>query len=646
MTINWIEISDILKVLLALLIIAVASHRIAGLFAKIKLPLITGFIIIGVLAGRYILKMLPENLDDVKFIEDISLGFIAFAAGTELYLKEIRDRIKSISIMTASQFVLTFVISFFLLLWLSPYIPMLNTDRNTQIAIALLIATIFIARSPASAIAIINELRAKGPYTKTAIGVTVVKDILVMILFTVTFGFAESLIKGVKIDTLQFLSIFLGLFLTIGIGLVYGLILKLLFKQNFSFTLEITIFLLLGWSVFGVSRILTEFTEHLIHHTLHLEPLLAGVVAGFYITNYTKYRVNIQKLIEKAGNHVYVVFFTFIGATLELDKLNTALGVVLLLFAIRLFAIIIASIVGSILIKDNWKLTLLSWTPYITQAGVSIGLIAVVASNFESFGADFETILISVIIINQFVGPPLMKWAILQAGEAHVKADHTFDGVRDVFILGLEGKSIALAKSLKRRGWNVKIITDRKEVDKDSCSSAKIEQISEWNYENLEKLGMRAADAAVILQPEDLALKICEILYEHFGIPNVVVRIDDRSYLKKLRELGAIVVEPASAMVNLLEHFVVSPQATTLLLGMEEGQETMDIEVLNTDVHGMALRDLRLPLGVLVLYINRNGLKMLSHGYTRLRLHDIVTVVGSPEQLEKVRIKLQYNINA
>jgi Trk K+ transport system NAD-binding subunit len=68
----------------------------------------------------------------------------------------------------------------------------------------------------------------------------------------------------------------------------------------------------------------------------------------------------------------------------------------------------------------------------------------------------------------------------------------------------------------------------------------------------------------------------------------------------------------------------------------------MDIEVLNPEIHGKPLRDIRLPLGVLVISITRNGQTILTHGYTRLRLHDIVTVLGAPEQLEQVRVKLQF----
>ena len=74
---------------------------------------------------------------------------------------------------------------------------------------------------------------------------------------------------------------------------------------------------------------------------------------------------------------------------------------------------------------------------------------------------------------------------------------------------------------------------------------------------------------------------------------------------------------------------------------MEENQDTIDIEITNKDIHGLALRDIQLPCDVLILSINRKGHTVLSHGYTRLRLGDIVTVVGSEDSLDEVMLRFE-----
>jgi Trk K+ transport system NAD-binding subunit len=72
---------------------------------------------------------------------------------------------------------------------------------------------------------------------------------------------------------------------------------------------------------------------------------------------------------------------------------------------------------------------------------------------------------------------------------------------------------------------------------------------------------------------------------------------------------------------------------------MEDGQDVIDIEVRNPDIHGLTLRELRLPLAVLVLSVSRGNRTIISHGYTRLRLGDKVTMVGSAEKLEDVILR-------
>ena len=128
-----------------------------------------------------------------------------------------------------------------------------------------------------------------------------------------------------------------------------------------------------------------------------------------------------------------------------------------------------------------------------------------------------------------------------------------------------------------------------------------------------------------------------ELIYEFIGTSSVVVRLNDRANFKKFHDLGCLVVDPNTAMVSLLDNFVRSPVAASMLLGTEEGQATIDLEVRDRSLHGVALRNLRLPSDVIILSVKRKGHSIISHGYTRLRKKDIVTVVGSPDSLEKMQ---------
>lgn len=102
-----------------------------------------------------------------------------------------------------------------------------------------------------------------------------------------------------------------------------------------------------------------------------------------------------------------------------------------------------------------------------------------------------------------------------------------------------------------------------------------------------------------------------------------------------------LIVDPRTSIVNLLFQYVRSPIATSILLGVEKDQETVDVEIINPDIAGLTLRDLRLPSDLLVLSVSRGGNTVISHGYTRLRLGDVITLLGSKESVEMMRLKFE-----
>jgi Kef-type K+ transport system membrane component KefB len=58
----------------------------------------------------------------------------------------------------------------------------------------MLSAVVAIARSPSSAIAVVTELQADGPFTQTMLGVTMVTDVVVILLFTAAAKLGETML--------------------------------------------------------------------------------------------------------------------------------------------------------------------------------------------------------------------------------------------------------------------------------------------------------------------------------------------------------------------------------------------------------------------------------------------------------------------
>jgi Trk K+ transport system NAD-binding subunit len=266
----------------------------------------------------------------------------------------------------------------------------------------------------------------------------------------------------------------------------------------------------------------------------------------------------------------------------------------------------------------------------------------VVANTFPEWGQEFSTIIIAVIILSQLIGPPLFKWSIHLVGENHEQAPYDFDRDKNAVIFGLEGQSFALARQLKDHGWNV-TIASRKGIIDEGMLDIDIRPIAAITIDEMKKIGVEGAEAIITLLSDKENYQICEICFEHFGTKDKVVRLNDRANFDRFHELGALIVEPTTAIVSLLDHLVRSPQAASLLLGMDKNQDTVELEILNPNIHGLSLRDLRFPTDILILSITRSGQTMITHGFTRLRLNDTITIVGTIESIENVALRVSRN---
>ncbi len=635
------DIKLLITFLVGFLIVAIAANEIAKVFQKIKFPLITGLIITGIIAGSSVLNFIsPTAIHDLNFLNEIALSVIAFSAGSELYLNDLRSRINSIKWMTIGQLVITFVMSSIVIYFIAGYIPFMAEMPSThKIGVAILFATIFVARSPSSAIAVINEMRANGPFTKTVMGVTVVKDVLVIILFAICLSVAKALINDETTDVLFFVILFVELITSFALGYLVGKILQVPFLTKADIKMKGIAILIIGYSIYLFAYYVNIKSVELFQHEFILEPLLICIIGSFVLTNYSKHRIEFSEALEEISPIIYIIFFTLTGASLSIQTLMSVFGIAVALFFLRLITMVFGGIFGVYAANDFKKYAFIAWMPYLTQAGVALGLATIISNVFPVWGQQFETIVIAIIVINQLIGPPLFKWALNYVKESHLRAKIPLPtSTRDSVIFGLEDQSISLANQLKKHNWESRIInfdtTNKKEV-----SDFEVINLPSITYKSLKELNLENTEAVILMLSDEDNYKLAELIYEHIGVKEVVVRLENRAYFEKFHKLGALIIEPATAIVSLLDHFVRSPNATSLLLGMDEGQDSMDIEIRNEDIHGMRLRDLRLPADVLVLSIKRKGQLLVSHGYTRMRLGDTITLVGAETSLEELKFK-------
>ncbi len=634
---------------LSFTLIALASWQIGRLFSHFNLPKVSGYLFTGLLAGPFVLGFSSSAaIEALRFIDEISLAFIAFAAGSELYLPEIRGRLRSIGLVTASIVFVTIVGGTLAVFLLADFIPFFQEfSLSGQIAVALMAGTIMVARSPSVAIALINELRARGPFTQLALGVTVISDVLVIVLFAISADITGAVLTGVSLNLGLILLLVVELLLSVGLGYLLSRLLLLVLARHWQGWTKTAVILLLGFSVYLLSNFVREYTHDNFPVEILLEPLLICMVASFIINNYSNHRLEFSEILHNVGPFVYVAFFTLVGQGLKLDILAQVWPIALGLALIRVVVIIIGSFAGGTLAGDPAKSNRYKWMVFVTQAGVALGLAKEVAVEFPGWGDTFATTIIAMVVINEIVGPILFKLALNRVGESHLRADTApFDGVRDAIILGLTPQSVTLAQQLKSHQWQVRLAALNNEKMQTRLAqledhSLDVRLLPDFSLDSLNSLEALQADSFVLMLSDAENLQVCELIYEEIGTETVVVHSRDREMRSKFRELGALIVDPDTAVVSLLGQLVRAPASTMMMLGANQEQDIIDLDLRNADLDGITLRDLRLPLDVLILSVRRGGQALVSHGHTQLKVGDKITVFGSTAKLGEVRLRFE-----
>ena len=387
----------------------IIAYLLGLLISRFQMPKITGYIIAGIICGPYFINLLSvKTVTNLQLIDSIALSLIALTAGGEFRYKEIRPQIKTISSTILWKIIFIFVGFIVLSIIFAPKIDFFK-DKSfyTVIGITLILAAISVATSPATVIAVITESKAKGRFTDFVLGVTVFKDIIVVLLFSISISIAEPLILAKSALHLEYLfNVILKLGLSILVGIAAGwliiLYLRFVDKQRILF--------LLGFILLGIE----------LAQLFHLEIVLIFMVAGFFVQNFSENGPKLINAIEGSSLPIYVIFFAIAGANLDIPLFLSNWVIALALVFLRLITTYAGTYVGGKLTNAPAIVNNYGWMGFIGQAGLSLGLSVLVTQAIPgSIGIMIRTLIISTIAINQIIGPILLRFSLFKAGEGH-----------------------------------------------------------------------------------------------------------------------------------------------------------------------------------------------------------------------------------
>jgi len=319
------------------LLLAAGCYRVApAVSRRTRLPLITVYLV-GGLASQLVLGTAPA-LRLLLPMHDSALGCITIAAGSELMLEMLRSNWRTIGTLTLSISGCSLAAIFALALPVLSRAPELiggdAADTRLHSVVSAFAAVVAICRSPSSAIAVVSELRADGPFTQTVLGVTMVTDVLVILLFSATTEMASELLAppppvaewrglGGQVaapDSAEAGALNVALrfstraLLQIGCSALLGAVLAALcvpvLRMPFLRARQLALLLV------AAAAFVAEASARRLAHgagwalpAVRVEPMLACIVAGFAVCNLLRRRDELGALLHATMPPVLASFF-------------------------------------------------------------------------------------------------------------------------------------------------------------------------------------------------------------------------------------------------------------------------------------------------------------------------------------------------
>lgn len=379
-------------------------------FAQLRLPKLTGYIVAGIAVGPAGLNLVTEPMvDSLKLVNGMAVALIALTAGAELELRAMRPLFRAIRWVSLTAVLGTAVLLTLAVFLIRRWLPFMAELSLAQAAlVSAVLGVVMVAQSPAVVMALRSELAADGPVARLVLGVVVIADLLVILLFAATSSATKALFGG-RADTLSTLGTLAWELLgSLLVGAAIGAILSLYLQKVRE---GAAIFLL------TIAFIVAEVGQR-----LHFDPLLVTLAAGAWIRNMTPAGDDVHHLVEGSALPIYVLFFAVAGATIHLDALAVVGAPALFFIVVRGVGLIVGTRIGARMAGADERVARYAGFGLLPQAGLALALSMLFAKTFPEFGAEAAALTLTVVAINELLAPAMYRYALIRSGEAYRRA--------------------------------------------------------------------------------------------------------------------------------------------------------------------------------------------------------------------------------
>lgn len=405
------------SIILSLSIALLTGLLLSRLVKIIKLPAVTAYLIAGILVGPFCLGALnipgigitKEEIDNLGFISDLALGFIAFAMGNEFRISQLKKIGKQATVIGIFQAVFTTIIVDAVLIGLHFIIP-----DKLPLSVAVILASVATATAPAATLMVVKQYKAKGPVTDVLLPVVALDDAVGLIIFAISFGIAKSL----NVGTVDAFSVIIEPLLEVVLSLLLGFLMGVLFTicEKYFFSRSKRMAVSVTFVMMTVALSCMKFQIGNIH--IGFSSLLTCMMLGTVFCNMCEVSEELMDRADRWTAPILILFFVISGAELELsvftDLAVVIIGIVYIIF--RSLGKYFGANLSSKMVKADPNIIKYLGITLLPQAGVALGM----ASKAMELGPDgniVRNITLFAVLVYEIVGPFLTKIALTKAGD-------------------------------------------------------------------------------------------------------------------------------------------------------------------------------------------------------------------------------------
>lgn len=389
---------------LMLAFLFIAALIVARLSSSLKfLPKVTAYLLVGLAAGPYAGGLITKDfLDQMQVVKEIGLGLIMFLVGTDLTLKTLGGVSRS-----ANRIALVDVPLTFFLVGGGCTGIILLTGGDWRLGI--IMACFAVATAPAATLAVVRENNADGPVARHIKAHVARTDIAALVMFGLLSPF---LLVGMDGDFLNegLLPSLRWVLLPFPIGAFIGLLMAYL--ETVEEKSPLRMLLALGGLMAALG----------LAHLAECSEILTVLVAGFAYGNSTIKKAPIREQMRVLEIPFYVIFFILSGAKLDVRSLATLglLGVAFLV--LRSVGKTAGPWLGARWAKLPRNQRRLLSVSMLSQSAIALAISAVMAERVpgDPLAQDVLTVVLGAVLVFEIIGPILVKYAVLRAGEVSI----------------------------------------------------------------------------------------------------------------------------------------------------------------------------------------------------------------------------------